>query len=198
MAECFWPGVTTQKVEAAGERIRQAARASSSNGQARPLPRLDPRTDRRDRVLPLRGGVVKHGLRAQRAGRAPIRTDHRNRALRVAVTNRRPTDSQHPPAAADGKPKGHTMKRTIPSRMRATAALALACTAALVFAVAAVQARSAHSAASQATAVGVSDCKLVISGAPWRIRAGVPGGSIAGNKYTIKDETFRAPPCVPG
>ena len=25
----------------------------------------------------------------------------------------------------------------------------------------------------------------MISGAPWRIRAGVPGGSIAGNKYTI-------------
>lgn len=77
------------------------------------------------------------------------------------------------------------MKRTIPSRMRATATLALACATALVFAVAAVQARPAHTAASRAVVVAASDCKLVISGAPWRIRAGVPGGSIAGDKYTI-------------
>jgi hypothetical protein len=77
------------------------------------------------------------------------------------------------------------MNPTIPSLMRATAALALACMTALVFAVAAVQARPAHTAASKAAIVAVSDCKLVISGAPWRIRAGVPGGSIAGDKYTI-------------
>lgn len=33
MAECFWPGVTTQKVADAGERIRQAARAISPQGR---------------------------------------------------------------------------------------------------------------------------------------------------------------------
>jgi hypothetical protein len=76
------------------------------------------------------------------------------------------------------------MTRTIPTRTRATATLAFAFATALVFAVA-VQARPAHTAASKAAAVAGSDCKLVISGAPWRIRAGVPGGSIAGNKYTI-------------
>jgi hypothetical protein len=32
MAECFWPGVTALKVEAAGERVRQATQASSSDG----------------------------------------------------------------------------------------------------------------------------------------------------------------------
>jgi hypothetical protein len=32
MAECFWPGVTAQQVEAAGERVRQAAQMSSSDG----------------------------------------------------------------------------------------------------------------------------------------------------------------------
>ena len=30
MAECFWPGVTAQKVEDTGERIRQAAAAINS------------------------------------------------------------------------------------------------------------------------------------------------------------------------
>ena len=78
------------------------------------------------------------------------------------------------------------MKGTIPSRRKATAALALACSAALVFAVAAVQARPAHITGSRAAAVAASDCTIVISGAPWRIRAGVPGGSLAGNKYTVK------------
>jgi hypothetical protein len=78
------------------------------------------------------------------------------------------------------------MKRMIPSRMKTTAALALACSAALVFAVAAVQARPAHTAGSQAATVAVSDCTIVVSGAPWRIRAGVPSGSLAGDKYTLK------------
>jgi hypothetical protein len=33
MAECFWPGVTADKVEAAGNRMRQAARTSLSEGR---------------------------------------------------------------------------------------------------------------------------------------------------------------------
>ena len=78
------------------------------------------------------------------------------------------------------------MKRTIPSRMKAIGTLALACSTALVFAVTAVQARPARTAHSQAAAVAASDCTIVISGAAWRIRAGVPGGSISGNKYTLK------------
>jgi hypothetical protein len=32
MAECFWPGVTAQKVADAGERVRQASHAISCNG----------------------------------------------------------------------------------------------------------------------------------------------------------------------
>jgi hypothetical protein len=32
MAECFWPGVTAQKVADAGESVRQAAHAISSEG----------------------------------------------------------------------------------------------------------------------------------------------------------------------
>jgi hypothetical protein len=78
------------------------------------------------------------------------------------------------------------MKRTIDTRMTAIGTLALACSTALIFAVGAVQARPAHTAVSQTTAVAVSDCTLVIRGAPWRIRAGVPGGSISGDKYTVK------------
>jgi hypothetical protein len=38
MAECFWPGVTAEKVAAAGERVRQAAHAiSPDDGFARYL-----------------------------------------------------------------------------------------------------------------------------------------------------------------
>ena len=38
MAECFWPGVTAEKVAAAGERVRQAAQAiSPDDGFARYL-----------------------------------------------------------------------------------------------------------------------------------------------------------------
>jgi hypothetical protein len=32
MAECFWPGVSTQKVVDAGERVRQASHALGCNG----------------------------------------------------------------------------------------------------------------------------------------------------------------------
>ena len=32
MAECFWPGVTAQKVADVGERVRQASHAVSCNG----------------------------------------------------------------------------------------------------------------------------------------------------------------------
>jgi hypothetical protein len=32
MAECFWPGVSVQKVADAGERVRQASHAIGSNG----------------------------------------------------------------------------------------------------------------------------------------------------------------------
>jgi hypothetical protein len=34
MAECFWPGVTEEKLADAGERIRLAARATVSHGRA--------------------------------------------------------------------------------------------------------------------------------------------------------------------
>jgi hypothetical protein len=72
----------------------------------------------------------------------------------------------------------------IATASRATATLALASATALVFAVAAVQARPTHSTGSQTrTASAVSTCKIVITGVPWRIRAA--GGSLAGNKYTI-------------
>ena len=33
MAECFWPGVTTQRVAEAGESLRQSARAINSEGR---------------------------------------------------------------------------------------------------------------------------------------------------------------------
>ena len=73
------------------------------------------------------------------------------------------------------------MNRT--SRARAGAALALACSAALVLAVTTAQARPAGTVASRAvTAQAISKCSIVVSGTPWRIRA---GGSISGDKYTI-------------
>jgi Protein of unknown function (DUF4242) len=34
MAECFWPGVTEQKVADAGERVRQAAGALAAQGRS--------------------------------------------------------------------------------------------------------------------------------------------------------------------
>jgi hypothetical protein len=75
------------------------------------------------------------------------------------------------------------MKRTITTHLRATATLALACATALVFAVATVQARPTHTAGAQAATAALSDCTIVISGAPWRIRA---RGILSGDKYTLK------------
>ena len=80
------------------------------------------------------------------------------------------------------------MKRTI--RARAGGALALLCSAALVLAVTAAQARPTNTVGHQAaTAQAVSVCSIVISGTPWEIRA---GGTISGNKYTI---TAHGMPC---
>lgn len=80
------------------------------------------------------------------------------------------------------------MTRTIATRMKATATLALACTTALVFAVATVQARPTHTSGSQAATVhAISKCSLVISGTPWHIL-----GTTSGNKYTI---TAHGMPC---
>jgi hypothetical protein len=79
------------------------------------------------------------------------------------------------------------MKRTITIAVRTTATLALACSTALTFLVATVQARPAHTTRAQATTTAaVSTCKIVVRGTPWRIR--VAGGSLAGNKYTIAGE----------
>ena len=72
------------------------------------------------------------------------------------------------------------MNRTIATHMKATATLALACTTALVFAVATVQAQPARTAGSQSAAP--SNCTIVISGAPWHIRV----HGLSGNKYTLK------------
>jgi hypothetical protein len=76
------------------------------------------------------------------------------------------------------------MKRRINIHMKATATLALA---ALVFSVATVQARPIRSGDSKAaTTPALVQCTIVISGAPWRIRVGVPSGSLSGDKYTLK------------
>ena len=79
------------------------------------------------------------------------------------------------------------MKRTTSTRTTAAATLALACTTALVFAVASVQARPTHSAGSKAATAAMSKCKIVISGAPWRIRT---GGTLSGDKYTLAAENM--------
>ena len=72
------------------------------------------------------------------------------------------------------------------SRMKVTAALVLACSAALLVAVTTSQARPAHSAASRApTAPARSTCKIVIGGGPWRIRAHAAGGTVTGDRYTL-------------
>jgi hypothetical protein len=76
------------------------------------------------------------------------------------------------------------MNRTISTHTKATAMLLLACLTALVFAVTSVQARPTQTAGTRAaTAATVSTCKIVVTAAPWRIRAA--GGSLAGDKYTI-------------
>jgi hypothetical protein len=76
------------------------------------------------------------------------------------------------------------MKRTINTQTKATAPLALALSAALVFAVTSVQARPMQNAAPRAnTAAALSTCTIVITATPWRIRAA--GGSLTGNRYTL-------------
>jgi hypothetical protein len=81
------------------------------------------------------------------------------------------------------------VKRAITARTKACTTLVLACSAALVVAVATVQARPAHTTGSRgATATAPSKCKIVIVGATWRIRAHVAGGSSAGNQYTLGAE----------
>jgi hypothetical protein len=83
-----------------------------------------------------------------------------------------------------GSREEETLDRKLTTSARATATLALACSTALIFAATTVQARPTQTAGSQAaTAATVSTCKIVITGAPWRIRAA--GGSLAGDKYTI-------------
>ena len=69
------------------------------------------------------------------------------------------------------------------SCVHAGVGLALMCSATLVLAVTTAQARPAGTVASRAvTAQTISKCSIVVSGTPWRIRA---GGSISGNTYTI-------------
>ena len=75
------------------------------------------------------------------------------------------------------------MIRQIVTRTKATITLALACTTALAFAVAAVQAQPTRTAGSQAAAATLSDCKIVITGAPWHIRGRV---TLSGDRYTLK------------
>ena len=73
------------------------------------------------------------------------------------------------------------MNRT--TRARAGAVLALACSATLAVAVTTAQARPAGTHAAHAVAAqAISRCSIVVSGTPWRIRA---GGSISGDRYTI-------------
>ena len=74
------------------------------------------------------------------------------------------------------------MTRTIATRTKATVALALACTTALVVAVAAVQAQPTRTAGSQSAAAALSNCTMVIRGAPWQIRV----HGLSGDKYTLK------------
>ena len=89
--------------------------------------------------------------------------------------------------AAGGKPKGTTrMRRRTSIGMRVTTTLAFVFATALVFAVAAVQARPATTARSLAATTALSDCTIVITGAPWHTRAHVVGGILSGNRYTLK------------
>jgi hypothetical protein len=92
------------------------------------------------------------------------------------------------PVTAGGNRERATMKRTITTAVRTAATLALACSTALVFAVATVQARPTHTTRSQAATTALSTCKIVVTGTPWRIRAA--GGSLAGSKYTIAGKSI--------
>lgn len=105
-------------------------------------------------------------------------------ALRVAA--RRKTKKQLAAAARQppAETEGPGMERTINTQMKATVALALVCSTALIFAATSAQARPTHNAAPRAaTTVALSSCKIVITATPWRIRAA--GGSLAGNRYTL-------------
>ena len=75
------------------------------------------------------------------------------------------------------------MTRTTATRIKATVTLAIACTTALVFAVATVQARPTHSGGAHSEANALSNCTMVISGAHWQIRGRV---NRSGNTYTLK------------
>ena len=75
------------------------------------------------------------------------------------------------------------MTRTTATSTKATITLAIACTTALVFSVAAVQARPTHSAGTRSAATALSNCTLVISGAPWHIRGRT---NLSGTTYTLK------------
>jgi hypothetical protein len=74
------------------------------------------------------------------------------------------------------------MKRTIRTRRRVVATLALASATALVFAVANGQAHTTRTTESESAAAVLSNCTIVISGAPWHIRV----HNLSGNKYTLK------------
>ncbi len=82
------------------------------------------------------------------------------------------------------------MTRMTVTRMKASVMFATACTTALVFAVATVQARPTHSGAAHSGAEAVSNCTMVISGAPWRIRGRV---NRSGNTYTLKGRDISCP-----
>jgi hypothetical protein len=85
---------------------------------------------------------------------------------------------RYSPATTEGT---QPMNRT--SHAKPAVAFALACSATLVLAVTTAQARPAGTVASRAVAAHtISRCSIVVSGTPWRIRA---GGSISGDTYTI-------------
>lgn len=74
------------------------------------------------------------------------------------------------------------MTRSVATRMKATATVALAWTTTLVFAVSTVQAHPTRTAGSQSSAAALSNCTMVISGAPWRVLV----HGFSGDKYTLK------------
>lgn len=77
------------------------------------------------------------------------------------------------------------MKRTSRMHLNAIATIVLVCSMALVFGVTTVQAHATHSTRSGlAMDSALTHCTIVLSGAPWRIRAS--GGSLAGVRYTLK------------
>jgi hypothetical protein len=75
------------------------------------------------------------------------------------------------------------MTGTTATRMKASITLAMACTTAFVFAAATAQARPTEAEGAQSAAKALSDCTIVISGAPWRIRG---RATRSGNTYTLK------------